>query len=93
MQGDEIVPAIRFFVVTVDNVENVLYNIKEDFILFLYSVSGQSNVAFSVLSVESNNELLRYTAYQSGDYYIQVKARDMQYNLMQWLSLAYTINS
>ncbi len=64
-----------------------------DYDLFLYSISNQTNVSFSVLSVESNNELLRYTAYQSGDFYIQVKARDVQYNLMQWLSLVYRIES
>ena len=64
-----------------------------DYDLFLYSISNQTSVSFSVLSVESNNELLRYTAYQSGDFYIQVKARDEQYNLMQWLSLAYRIET
>lgn len=67
----------------------------DDFVnynLFLYSISSQSGVAFSVVSGESNHELLRYTAYTSGDYYIQVKANENQINHYQWLGLAYTID-
>jgi len=91
MQGDEIVSAIRFFVVTVDNVENVLYNIKEDFILFLYSISTQTNVAYSVVANQSNYELLRYMAYNSGEYKLQVKVNEEQDSSLQWLGIAYTI--
>ena len=59
--------------------------------LFLVSADTGYGITFSVLSDESNIELLRYTAYTAGDYIIQVKISGEPANGVEFLGIAYTV--
>ena len=60
-------------------------------VMFLVSADTGYGITFSVLSDESNIELLRYTAYTAGDYIIQVKISGEPANGVEFLGIAYTV--